>query len=397
MTPAEAAVLAEGLRNYPKRPTTPDLPDPGGRPDINELYGRLATLQGTPMDYSGVEKVNASRMEASRRNFGGGLAMSMLGGESMKEPGAALFKKSLEQGDPIRANLADVGYIDHETGQFVENPMVERNRQEKVVSSRIDALVKEQEGKMKIALAQGKADESAVIKQNMEILKIMALGISQQNANTASMLAEARAAKLGQGKSGKPLTLGEQRGLNSLAASQGTLGRLSEGFKDEYSGGITGTPGAEIENYAARNFPKLMGSVMGKKSVTNSRAQAEWWAEQKYFDELPERHKIFGATLTHAENIAWKSAAIQPGMDPKDIRANLKKRADILASAIESAREMHVEDGRFPGAVDAALKFGGIPTQPRAPAAPAAVTPRNVPGLNIDINAIDAELARRPR
>ena len=182
MTPEE--IIATQLRGYPDRPTTPGMPVINERPNIGKLYEMLATLQGKPVDYSGLEKVAQGRKASAERDFAGGLAMSLMGGKELAPLGEALFKQSLAMGTPLRANLADVGYEDPESGAFVENPATARARDEKVIGTRIDALVKEQDAQARIALAQGNQTAADTARQNSGVLKLLALAIAQQNANT---------------------------------------------------------------------------------------------------------------------------------------------------------------------------------------------------------------------
>jgi hypothetical protein len=171
---------------------------------------------------------------------------------------------------------------------------------------------------------------------------------------------KARAAGAGGGAGGgtKRLQLGEQRDLVTAVTSAQNLARLEETFKDSYAGGTAGTAGADVQNYLARNFPKAMESTLGKDEVAAMREQAEFWANQKYYDELPERHEIFGATLTGPERTSWKSAAIQPGMLAEDIKRNLALRRDLAERAVRRAELLHLENNVLPNAVFAIT--GGI-------------------------------------
>ena len=350
--PTPEEVLAMKLRAYPARTTAADIQEISGRPDINELYNRLSSIQGKVPDYTNVAEMAKARAAGGNRDFLGALALSQMGGEGARPLAQALGASGLEEAKPLRMNAADMGYINPDTGEFVENPLARQTREEKVISSRIDALVKEQESKARIAIAQGNAVDAQSARANADALRQMMAAITAQQAVTNAMLAEARATKLKSGGSdGKRMNLGEQRDLTTAVTEFQNLSRLRDSFKDEYAGGMGGTSGTEAANYVARNFPQALEVVMPKKDVDAMRERATFWADQKYFDELPTRHALFGSALTAPETRSWKGASIQPGMKAEDIRRNLKLRADLAEKAIRRVEQFHISNKVLPDAV----------------------------------------------
>jgi hypothetical protein len=165
------------------------------RPEVADLYGQLETLQGTPLDYSGVEKVSKGRIANARRDALAGMALASIGGSSFKDVGGHILKQALGDMEPLRPNLADVGYVDPETGSFVENPMTARMQKEKVITGRIDALVREEQARANRLLAEGRLAESQRAHENAEYWKGRAHALAERRVDIAENKADAAARK----------------------------------------------------------------------------------------------------------------------------------------------------------------------------------------------------------
>lgn len=133
-----------------------------------------------------------------------------------------------------------------------------------------------------------------------------------------------------------------------------TIDRLSKEFKPEYAG-----LGGMAMDYAGR-IPGVS---------TQSR---EWWRNYKRESELIERHGLFGASLTEGESAAWRSADINPGMDPMDVQANLQRRQQIITdhyneyvrglqkSGYNTSAFGEMEGGSTPGSSPGTSASGGV-------------------------------------
>lgn len=374
-TPTPEQILAYQLRGQPGFNATPDVPLVEGRPDINALYGRLASLQQQAPDYSSLEEISKNRTALGQREFLAGLMLSGKAGASARPLGQALAAQGIETGKPLRVNAADIGYVDPETGAFVEQPLARQAREEKVIQSRIDALTKEREAQARLGIAQYEAQGRTATRENTDQMKQFTTALAAQNALTAESLAAARAdyyRNRAAGGDKKRMGLGEQKELKDATKEYTTLDMLTTTFKDSYAGGIGGTPVEEAKGTLARNFPKLAEKVVGKDKVAEERERADWWANQARMDDLPERHAVFGATLTDPEKASWKRASIQRGMDAKDIKKHLETRRNLARLAVERAELFHLENNVLPGAVFALTgHITGSKVETPKPAAPA--------------------------
>lgn len=336
MTPEE--IRAMQLRGYGPRPTDPVMPsmDPT-RLSIRDLEALLQTTQGRPIDYSKVAEVAKAREDLGARQMIGGMAMSMLGGESLKPHGAQIFKNALELRTPLRANAADVGYVNPETGEFVENPQAARVRDEKVIAGRLDARIREEEARARLALSQGDKNSADIARQNSETMKLILAGIAQQNADSNARRAEAaeERARASSNKPPKPLQAGQVRDLDKNVANHTSLVDLRTSFKDNFSGmGPLSTAQVAIETAA------------GGLAPASSQERAGWWQKFKMYQELPTRHELFGATLTAGESAAWAAAQrIHPRSSPAEVR----KAVDMLIKAVEDRQDRLVRQFRVEG------------------------------------------------
>lgn len=131
---------------------------------------------------------------------------------------------------------------------------------------------------------------------------------------------------------GKPLTNAQEKAALELGSNRSNLQMLKDTFKDEYAGDLRST------------IQRKFGEVAGGAAPEKTQEMTRWWANQAMFDELPQRHELFGATLTAGEKAAWASAAISPNMAPKQIKERLAIRAKIYDDA-EARMRGSVEAG----------------------------------------------------
>ena len=150
----------------------------------------------------------------------------------------------------------------------------------------------------------------------------------------------------------KPLSPPQEKAALELGGEYGNIRRLSDSFKDEYSG--------DLRSSLQREFGKAAGGFAPKDTQEMTR----WWSDQAYMDELPKRHELFGAALTAVEQRSWKDAAINPSLSPKVIRERLATRQRIMEDAASRMRGSAVAGGKSGKQFDAAT--GGITPQQSA-------------------------------
>ena len=337
------------------------VPAVAERPTIQGLYNKLGTLNEEKLDFSGLQKINEANADEGNSNFARALGMQMFGGKTMQGAGKALMSEGLERSRPIRPNAADIGWTNQATGEFQQNPVMERNQKEKVLTGRIDALVKEQEHRANILVAQGKLAEAEAAARNGEQLKLIMAGIASGNQAITAMLTSSKMRELEERHgAGKPLSSKELGSLTDMSKLYETVGMQERKFKDEYSPqGITGKPGVQVENFVESNFPKVSSMIGKPKDQQRVKEQAAWWRDQEYYNTLPERHALFGSALTPGERASWNAATIQPGMRPEAIRETMKTRKEIMESVARRAQESHIANRKNPAAVRAALSAFG--------------------------------------
>jgi hypothetical protein len=392
-------LTAEELRRrgqvlQPDSPVVPPIsaadqtPAIAGRPSVDQLYEKLNLLNRQPLDYTHFTAVNKARKESSDREMAAGLALSLMGGKHLAGAGNHVLVKALENQNPIRPNEADVGWTNPETGEFVENPKTARTAEEKLITGRVDALIKEQESKARLATDLTTKQAHAAEVQRLEVYKAQMLAALLSKQNNQVPVQDATIGKLdragtGLGR-GAQLQHAEQKDLMLAADNYSKFDEIKKGFKDEYAGdSLGGSIGSEITNSAVRNFPTALGHFMSPDTMKKAQDKAEWWANQKYFDEMPTRHANFGSALTEQEIKQWNAASIRQGMPATKIKENLDMRADLMQRAAAKMRAMHIANGKNPDAVGAMLDH--IPNSgvqaPKAggsgygPPPPGAVTP----------------------
>ena len=143
--------------------------------------------------------------------------------------------------------------------------------------------------------------------------------------------------------------------VNDLAEKAGNAegyGRLIAAFNPDYAGYKNKMVG-EFANTAKRTFGDDTG-------------QAQWWQDYDLQASVV-RNKLFGSALTAPEIAAWEKAAINPGMDSKQIQQNLRRQHSIVQGSLNRLANVYRKGGYSQDQINAIMgSIGGgtesIPT-----------------------------------
>lgn len=118
------------------------------------------------------------------------------------------------------------------------------------------------------------------------------------------------------------------------------LDSLVEGFKDEYTQPMKGTP---VEGLPVGGLARTLGKYgytgLHRGETDKEKGEADlWWRLWDSVHTLPERHEMFGSALTATEKGAWDRIAINNDMKPEQIRAQIKKLQEIANRALARER-----------------------------------------------------------
>lgn len=142
-------------------------------------------------------------------------------------------------------------------------------------------------------------------------------------------------------QSGRPLSQTDYDKAKGELSQFTTLKTAFDTFQDDYAGNIAGG----VENTAQAYFD------------VGSPGQRDWWAQFKAADNQI-RNDLFGSALTAPEKAAYEATTVSPGMDPKQVKINLAKRAEIIRQAVARRKDFYTANGFKPEAVDAI--FSGV-------------------------------------
>lgn len=141
----------------------------------------------------------------------------------------------------------------------------------------------------------------------------------------------------GPGAGGKPLPETAATRVDNEVGQYTAISSALKSFKDDYAGN---TIVGGLEN-----------TLQGLNSNIGTPGQRNWWADFQRVDNAV-RNELFGATLTPSEQNAYENTTITPSMDPKIIRENLRKRSDIIETALERRRRFLIANGYDEDAVN---------------------------------------------
>jgi hypothetical protein len=109
----------------------------------------------------------------------------------------------------------------------------------------------------------------------------------------------------------------EYRGLTNLSSE---IQLLSETFKPEYA------------NFVSDRFGDFTAKF--QERIKNDPAMAEWWRRYENV-ALPERHSMFGATLTAGEKESWRKASIGAGNSTEQILSWIADKERVMGRKID--------------------------------------------------------------
>jgi len=130
----------------------------------------------------------------------------------------------------------------------------------------------------------------------------------------------------GGGKDGKPLKESELSKIEGLQSLSTDLQKLKSEFKDEYASlGLLGF-GADLSYEAKRR----LGDEEGRKAV-------QWWSKYERL-QAPNRHALFGATLTGNELKNYQSFTAKKSDDPSVVRDMVQDQIDYTKGTADNRK-----------------------------------------------------------
>lgn len=150
--------------------------------------------------------------------------------------------------------------------------------------------------------------------------------------------AESRALRLQMaGGGGKPLPAKEVSAVEGLSSLSDSLKKLEQDFKPEFASlGVFGV-GADLQLEAMRR----LGGKKAQDAIS-------WWSRYERL-QAPNRHALFGATLTGNELENYKKFTARPSDDPQIVRNMLRDQADYSdATARQKAMQFESAGYRVP-------------------------------------------------
>ena len=103
------------------------------------------------------------------------------------------------------------------------------------------------------------------------------------------------------------------------------------------------------------------GQMLGGSASADMQEKANFWRDVQFFDDMPARNKMFGATLTPAEKESWANATISPRLSPDKIRERLAMRQKIYTDALARMRASTKAGGYNVEQFDAAAGMTALP------------------------------------
>jgi hypothetical protein len=316
-----------------------ELPERKALTEARTEFGNMAFVptKETTQDLAGIfSLMSIVGMVVGKGNAQ--LAMSSMNGmlEGYQKGRADLYKKELTQFDKnFKAMQSKVMTLEKELAEAMELKKLDREKGDlaitmalaKAESPVLNAMRNrlgdvalsngvQEAKKTLVTLAtmvndvQGKADARA----DAAAARAQADRIARENRLAADE--RARLARLDKEGKLSPKERGEVRGINNLTDE---IQRLKDTFKPEFANfgaDVVGDTAAKIKARFASN-PEM----------------ANWWRRYENV-ALPERHSMFGATLTGNEAKSWRKASIGAGSSTEEILSWIGDKERVLTNKL---------------------------------------------------------------
>lgn len=198
---------------------------------------------------------------------------------------------------------------------------------------------------------QGITRANSILKQ--------AVDVASKNADRANQLNIATLKATGKPLKGKDLT--DVIGLDSLSVG---LKKLEQTFKPEYAAlGILGF-GADIEFEAKRRF----GGEEAEKAI-------RWWSEYNRL-QAPNRHALFGATLTGNELKNYQEFTAKKSDNPNVVLNQVKDQLNYTDALSRQRKRAYESAGYTVPKMDEAPDFGTTYGEPTPSTTPGSTMPK---------------------
>jgi hypothetical protein len=164
----------------------------------------------------------------------------------------------------------------------------------------------------------------------------------------------------GVGQRFKPMGVNDISKLTEEGTKAKNIGEFQSTFADSY-GGYGG-------GWKAVADLKMLAGRTGWANKDQEAASTWWQGYDKYKTQV--RNEMFGSALTPSEQFEFEKADVNPSLDPKTIRQNLKRQHDIIQNALKRKTGALKAGGYNPQVIDEA--YGMQPGMQEAATPPAA-------------------------
>jgi hypothetical protein len=343
-----AVELAGEERRLGERETAAKIKKEKAMPEIEAAYraeeGRLVKEARTrEQDMMAEAEQAMSNFTVSKETLGGmatlasviGVLGSLAGNTGGKQAGLGAIKS-------MTGMMA--GYQKGRADEF-RRDQIEFDKQYKIMTGKLDRASKEfdraiammpynmaEAQKVKnIALAELNSDIITAVDAKQGITRAnailkQAVDVASKNADRANQLNIATLKATGKTLKGKELS--DVMGLDSLASG---LERLKATFKPEYASlGLLGF-GADI------NFEAMRRLGYNKDAIS-------WWSDYNKL-QLPNRHALFGATLTGNELKAYQEIIAKKSDDPDVVLSQVQDQLNYTQNLARGRRRSYESAG----------------------------------------------------
>lgn len=241
-------------------------------------------------------------------------------------------------GQAKKTPIGHIGALDQDTGEMIPfGPGIELEKAQ-LAQRAIDLSLRLQDKQLDRNLREQLAEQ---LRQTQVQIAAMRQPDSRlTDARIASLEAQAALASAKAGATGqsstKPMPKYMDEKFSGMVETIDTLDRQLKTFKDKFANqGLLG------------DTKRKAAAALGSWGSKDWQEMDSWWRSAERQDELLERFKLFGATLTSNELASWRNATIRPGLSAEKVREFLQARQNILKRKLTTELKRVKTDGKY--------------------------------------------------
>lgn len=240
-------------------------------------------------------------------------------------------------------------------GNIITDPSFVQNRNQQAIIDVIKSMIPAGAGLKREDMGNNNAMALAML-NNSEAMKRLIASLTNKTdlegmrGRNRIDVEKVKALLKGANAPGAKMTASEKKDFITMGEQLENIRGLATDFKDEYASQF----GVE------EGLKRVLSNTVGEYAPQTAQDSNNWWNKWELLYTFPERHKIFGATLTGNEKADWERNKLRPGLGHKEVRRRIEWYQNKIQSWIDNAAAGKLAEGVNPDVLSGYTGFDDV-------------------------------------